>query len=199
MSTGTRPTSPLVSTIAQAVQRDGIAGLPGVFPRSWAAKLHEDFVEAFADARRHPQGTVGRGPHRYYFAVHPERLRRFADLASRPVVTAVCGKCWTRTIRSSRLASTFRYRALPTSPGTVTSPPRRRRGATGGSPLWPSTSRPSTSLRRWRPSRSPPARTGTTATTSTTGCSPRPKQPRATDNWASGAIRAGATCRCAPG
>lgn len=90
MSIDVRTPAPPSTTIGQAVYRDGIAGLPKSFPPSWADELHEDFEEAFAAARNSPQGTVGRGPHRYYFAVHPERLRRFADLAAHPVLRSVC-------------------------------------------------------------------------------------------------------------
>lgn len=70
--------------------RDGIVGLPGLFPAAWADDLREDFEAAFALARSFPEGTVGRGPNRYYFAVHPGQLRGFVDLATHPRVTALC-------------------------------------------------------------------------------------------------------------
>lgn len=78
------------TTIAEAVHRDGIASLPQAFPPAWADDLQADFEQAFAAARSFPQGTVGRGPNRYYFAVHPEQVRRFADLAALPSFTSVC-------------------------------------------------------------------------------------------------------------
>lgn len=74
----------------QALYRDGVVGLPGLFTAGWADQLHEDFEAAFAFARSHPDGTIGRGPQRYYFAVHPERIRAFVDLLSHPAVTDLC-------------------------------------------------------------------------------------------------------------
>lgn len=83
-------TAPPRTAIAETVYRDGIAGLPQAFPPTWADDLHADAERAFAAARRHPQGTVGRGPNRHYFAVHPEQVRRFPDIVSLPVFTSVC-------------------------------------------------------------------------------------------------------------
>lgn len=76
----------------RSLYRDGIVGLPGCFPARWADDLHEDFEAAFAAARSHPRGTVGRGPHRYYFAVHPEQVRGFVDLLTHPAVTGLCAQ-----------------------------------------------------------------------------------------------------------
>jgi hypothetical protein len=70
--------------------RDGIVGLPGCFPPEWADALREDFEAAFAYARSYPQGTVNRGPQRFYFSVHPERIRGFLDLVSHPAVDGLC-------------------------------------------------------------------------------------------------------------
>lgn len=74
----------------EALYADGIVGLPGCFPPAWADRLHEDFEAAFAHARSYPQGTVNRGPERYYFAVHPERVRGFVELVTHPRITALC-------------------------------------------------------------------------------------------------------------
>jgi len=68
----------------------GVIGLPGCFSPGWADALHEDFEAAFTLARSYPGGTIGRGPHRYYFAVHPERIRGFVDLLTHPTITALC-------------------------------------------------------------------------------------------------------------
>lgn len=73
-----------------AIYADGIVGLPGCFSAEWTDDLHADFESAFAEARTHPKGLIGRGPHRYYFAVHPERVRGFVDLVSTPAVTQLC-------------------------------------------------------------------------------------------------------------
>jgi hypothetical protein len=79
-----------VVELERAVYRDGIAGLPGAFAPELVAGLGEDFAVLFAEARSRPDGTVGRGPNRYYFAVPPERLRGFVDLVAHPAVTGLC-------------------------------------------------------------------------------------------------------------
>lgn len=90
MMTDVRHVAPPTTTIADSVHRDGIASLPQAFPPSWADDLQLDFEQAFAIASSFPEGRVGRGPNRYYFAVHPEQVRRFADLAALPSFTSVC-------------------------------------------------------------------------------------------------------------
>jgi hypothetical protein len=70
--------------------RDGMVGLPGCFPAEWADELRQDFERAFTAARSYPEGTISRGPHRYYFAVHPEHIRGFVDLVTHPAVTGLC-------------------------------------------------------------------------------------------------------------
>jgi hypothetical protein len=74
----------------ETLYRDGIVGLPGLFPTAWADELHEDFEVAFAAARQRRRGTIGRGPSRYYFAVHPEQVRGFAELVGHPAVARLC-------------------------------------------------------------------------------------------------------------
>lgn len=78
------------AAVAAVVERDGIAGLPGALDPAWVARLRADFDVVDAEARAHPGGTVGRGPHRYYFCVHPEKLSGFLDLLTHPYVTGVC-------------------------------------------------------------------------------------------------------------
>jgi hypothetical protein len=78
--------------LVAAIYRDGIVALPGIFPSAWADRLHEDFEAAIAFARSYPKGTIDRGPQRYYFAVHPERIRGFVDLVSHPVIAGLCAE-----------------------------------------------------------------------------------------------------------
>jgi phytanoyl-CoA dioxygenase PhyH len=76
--------------LTAAIYRDGIVGLPGCFPPAWADRLRDDFEAAFAFARSYPDGTVNRGPSRFYFAVHPERIRGFVDVLTHPAITGLC-------------------------------------------------------------------------------------------------------------
>ncbi|MDP9418540.1 MAG: phytanoyl-CoA dioxygenase family protein [Actinomycetota bacterium] len=78
------------AALSEAVYRDGIAGLPGLFPREWAEQLRQDFVAAFAHALSYEQGTIGRGPNRHYFAVHPQQIAGFVDLVTAPAITDLC-------------------------------------------------------------------------------------------------------------
>jgi Phytanoyl-CoA dioxygenase (PhyH) len=86
------PEPATVSELRDAIYRDGIVGLPGALSPDWADRLHEDFTELFVEARSRPDGTVERGRQRYYFAVHPERIRGFLELVTGPWVTALSEK-----------------------------------------------------------------------------------------------------------
>jgi hypothetical protein len=79
-----------VAAIMGGFYGDGIIGVKAAFDRAWVAELAEDVGVLFDEALARPHGTVGRGPRRHYVAIHPERLRGFADLVSHPWVTAVC-------------------------------------------------------------------------------------------------------------
>jgi ectoine hydroxylase-related dioxygenase (phytanoyl-CoA dioxygenase family) len=75
--------------LCEQLYRDGVVSLPGCFSPQWADRLHEDFDKAFAEAESYPGGLISRGPNRYYFAVHPERIRGFVDLVTHPRITAL--------------------------------------------------------------------------------------------------------------
>ena len=75
-----------------AIYRDGIVGLPGCFPPEWADRLREDFEAAFTWAMSYPNGTIGRGPNRHYFSVHPERIRGLVDLVTHPAIAGLCAE-----------------------------------------------------------------------------------------------------------
>jgi hypothetical protein len=83
------PDTDELRTQAETIYRDGIVGLPGCFPPAWVDALREDFEAAFAAARRYPEGTIGRGPNRYYFAVHPAQIRGFTELVSHPAIAGL--------------------------------------------------------------------------------------------------------------
>lgn len=75
-----------INDLRHVIARDGIVGVPGAFRPEWADRLRDDFDVAFAAARADRTGLLDRGPHRWYFAVHPECLQGFADLITHPVI-----------------------------------------------------------------------------------------------------------------
>ena len=87
--------APDIEALREALYRDGIVGMPGAFPISWADDLRVDFDRAFAAARTYPEGTISRGPNRYYFAVSPERIR---PTSSRARFSSLCS--WYETSRA---------------------------------------------------------------------------------------------------
>ena len=76
--------------IMRGLYGDGIIGLKGAFSREWVARMREDIVALFEEARQVPGGALPRGPERYYVEVHPERIRGFVDIATHPWFIAVC-------------------------------------------------------------------------------------------------------------
>ena len=106
--------------------RDGIVGLPAAFYLSWADRLHEDFLVAFADGSTRPDGLIARGPNRYYLAVHPERVRGFVELVSAPEVVGLSSSVLGEDYQIVDWASTWHSPVRSTSPGIATSRCRRR-------------------------------------------------------------------------
>lgn len=80
---------PDVSDDASTIERDGIVGRKGVFPREWVEQLRFDMESAFAEARARERGAVSRGPQRWYVEIHPEDIRGFAQLVSNPWIRAM--------------------------------------------------------------------------------------------------------------
>src|SRR4051812_14260400 len=78
-----------VASIMGGIYGDGIIGLKRAFDPAWADRLHGDVMELFEEALQRPGGAVGRGPHRYYVEIHPERIHGFVELATHPWVAAV--------------------------------------------------------------------------------------------------------------
>jgi ectoine hydroxylase-related dioxygenase (phytanoyl-CoA dioxygenase family) len=78
-----------VASIMGGIYGDGIIGLKRAFDSAWADRLHADVMELFEEALQRQSGAVGRGPHRYYVEIHPERIHGFVELATHPWVVAV--------------------------------------------------------------------------------------------------------------
>ena len=77
------------AAIKSGLYGDGIIGLKGAFSVDWADALREDIERLFAEAQRVEQGSLPRGPERYYVEVHPERIRGFVDIVTHPWFVAV--------------------------------------------------------------------------------------------------------------
>ncbi len=69
---------------------DGIIALEGAFSRDWAARMGEDIIALFEEARQVPGGALPRGPERFYVEVHPERVSGFVDIVTHDWFVAVC-------------------------------------------------------------------------------------------------------------
>lgn len=74
----------------ETLQRDGVVGRKGAFPRQWAETMRDDIMTAFWEAIQRPGGAVGRGPRRWYVEIHPQALSGFVDLVTHPWVTGLC-------------------------------------------------------------------------------------------------------------
>lgn len=83
--------SPVQTTgrLTQMLYTEGIAAIPGAFSAEWGEQLAQDFDVLYEEARELPGGTVNRGTNRFYFAIHPERLRGFLDIVAHPTLQAV--------------------------------------------------------------------------------------------------------------
>jgi len=71
------------------LQRDGVVGKKGAFPREFIERLREDMMTAFWEAIQRPRGAVGRGPRRWYVELHPQAISGFVDLTTHPWITAM--------------------------------------------------------------------------------------------------------------
>ena len=71
------------------LQRDGVVGKKGAFPREFIEQLREDMMTAFWEAIQRPGGAVGRGPRRWYVELHPQAISGFVDLVTHPWITAM--------------------------------------------------------------------------------------------------------------
>ena len=78
------------AAIKSGLYGDGIIALKGAFSPDWADELYQDIMHLFEEAQGVPNGTLPRGPERWYVEVQPERIRGFVDIATHPWFVAVC-------------------------------------------------------------------------------------------------------------
>jgi hypothetical protein len=87
-------TSGLADLDLERVERelytDGITAMRGAHPPELVERLHEECMRLYEEASTYPGGRVRRGPQRWYYAVHPERLSMVVDLLSHPWLVQTC-------------------------------------------------------------------------------------------------------------
>ena len=76
--------------VEQELYADGITAMRGAHPPELVERLHEECMRLYEEASSYPGGRVRRGPQRWYFAVHPERLSMVVDLLSHPWLVQTC-------------------------------------------------------------------------------------------------------------
>lgn len=85
-----QPRIPEHTDIVRGVYGDGIIGLKGAFPPTWADRMRENIERLFEEAIATPGGALPRGPNRFYVEVQPERVWGFVDIVTHPWFVAVC-------------------------------------------------------------------------------------------------------------
>ena len=78
-----------VAADVDVLDRDGVVGRKGAFPRDLIEQMREDMMTAFWEAISRPGGAIGRGPRRWYVELHPEALSGFVELATHPWIAAM--------------------------------------------------------------------------------------------------------------
>ena len=107
--------------VEQELYANGITAMRGAHPPELIDRLHEECMRLYEEASTYPGGRVRRGPQRWYFAVHPERLSMVVDLLSHPWLVQTCRRVLGTTTGSARSPSTSPSPVRSTSPGTATS------------------------------------------------------------------------------
>jgi len=76
--------------VEEELYTEGITAFRGAHPPELVERLHEECMQAYEEASRYQGGRVRRGPQRWYYAVHPERLSMVVDLLSHPWLVQTC-------------------------------------------------------------------------------------------------------------
>lgn len=76
--------------IMRGLYGDGIIGLKQAFDPGFADRMRAEIMELFAEAQAVPNGTLPRGPQRWYVEVQPERISGFVAITTHPWFVAVC-------------------------------------------------------------------------------------------------------------
>ncbi len=84
--------------IMAGIYGDGIIALSNAYPLQLIDRVYASTLKLFAEARKTGDGTLPRGPNRYYVEVAPESIDGFTEIASHPwflaVSEAVLGPSW---------------------------------------------------------------------------------------------------------
>lgn len=86
MTTVANAAQPNTKALIDTIYRDGIVGIPDLFPTEWADRLDTDLKMEFMAALSTEGGTAPRGWNRFYFEPYPERVRGFLDLVTHPAI-----------------------------------------------------------------------------------------------------------------
>ena len=76
--------------VEQELYANGITAMRAAHPPELIDRLHEECLRLYEEASSYPGGRVRRGPQRWYYAVHPERLSMVVDLLSHPWLVQTC-------------------------------------------------------------------------------------------------------------
>jgi Phytanoyl-CoA dioxygenase (PhyH) len=116
MAAVTNPIRLDISELKETIYRDGIVGIPKLLPTERADQLDEDLKTEVMAALSHEGGMAPRGWNRFYFEPYPEPVRRFLDLITHPVITALSVELFGEDYRVVELGSDIPF------PGAVNQP-----------------------------------------------------------------------------
>jgi hypothetical protein len=187
-----------VSADRETLTHDGIVGLKGAFSRDWAERMRGDMLTGFWEAIQRPGGAVGRDPRRWYVEIHPQAFGGFADLCGHAWVTAMCRAVLEPDYKIVEIGFDTPFEGAMNQPWhrDFPSPPETWRDHRITSLAFNLTGVDVTP--DWVPSKSRPARNGTTGAHGNTKCSHQEPPGHASPSGASASSLRWATFPVAP-
>lgn len=76
--------------VEQELYANGITAMRDAHPQELVDRLHQECMSLYEEASGYAGGRVRRGPQRWYYAVHPERLSMVVELLSHPWLVQTC-------------------------------------------------------------------------------------------------------------